>query len=78
MIELRFEETLYDGFAIDEAAKTFEPFATIDREREGGAFILRVTLAESAAADGHAEADVAAELANHALGKTIERRGAAP
>ena len=78
MIELRFEEALYDGFAIDEAAKTFEPFALIARERQDGAFILRVTLSESAAAGGHAEADVASELANHALGKTIERRGATP
>jgi hypothetical protein len=76
VIELRFEEALYDGFAIDEAAKAFEPFASIERERRDGAFILRVTLSDGAAADGHAEADVASELANHALGKTIERRGA--
>jgi len=76
VIELRFDEKLYDGFAVDEAAKTFEPFASIAREREGGAFILRVTIEEAAAGDGHTEDEVAAELANYALGKTIEKRGA--
>lgn len=78
MIELRFDEKLYDGFAVDEAAKTFEPFASIAREREGGAWVLRVTIAESATAGGHTEDEVASELANYALGKTIERRGAGP
>lgn len=75
MIELRFDEKLYDGFAVDEAAKTFEPFATIAREREAGAFILRVTIEKAAVDDGHTETEVAAELANYALGKTIEKRG---
>lgn len=75
MTELRFDEALYDGFAIDEAAKVFEPFLAIERERARGFFVLRVSLTEAAAADGHVEADAAAELANYALGKTIERKG---
>lgn len=75
MIELRFDETLYDGFAVDEAAKAFEPFLASERERADGAFVLRVTLTELATKDGHAEADVAAALANYALGKTVEKRG---
>jgi hypothetical protein len=77
VIELRFDERLYDGFAVDEAAKTFEPFADITREREGGAWVLRVTLRDEAAGDGHTEDEVASELANYALGKTIERKGTA-
>ncbi len=74
MTELRFDEGLYDGFAIDEAAKAFEPFAVIERERAGGAFVLRVAL--TPAPDAPSEEDVAAELCNYALAKTIERRGA--
>lgn len=78
MIELRFDETVYDGFAVDEAAKAFEPFLEVERDRADGAFVLRVTMTASATAEGHAEADVAAELANYALGKTIEKRGSTP
>lgn len=77
MTELRFDESLYDGFAVDEAAKAFEPFLAIERERAGGAFILRVTLTERARAEGHEEADAAGALANYALAKTIETRGSA-
>ncbi|HTJ84662.1 MAG TPA: HxsD-like protein [Polyangiaceae bacterium] len=76
MIELRFDDTLYDGFAIDEVAKAFEPFATIERERPAGAFLLRITRL-AGDADAPSEADIAAELANHALGKTIEKRSGA-
>jgi hypothetical protein len=75
VIELRFDETLYDGLAVDEAAKVFEPFLVAERERAEGAFVLRVTLTELAAEEGHAEPDVAAALASYALGKTVEKRG---
>ena len=69
MIELRFHEELYDGFAIDEAVKTFEGHATFELVREPPGYVVRVT--------GNREELVADELANYALGKTIEKRGAA-
>jgi hypothetical protein len=75
MIELRFDDTLYDGFAIDEVAKAFEPYAVIARERPEGAFVLKISAKPGDDADAPSEEDIAAELANHALGKTIEKRG---
>ncbi len=76
MIELRFHGELYDGFAIDEAAKVYGPFGVIDLAREGDAFVARVTVGAAARDQGVDEATLAAELANYALGKTIELRGA--
>jgi len=76
MIELRFDDSLYDGFAIDEVAKTFEAYATIERDRPEGAFVLRVTSTQEGE-DAPTEEDIAGELANHALGMTIEKRGGA-
>jgi hypothetical protein len=72
VIELRFHEELYDGFAIDEAVKLYEPYAHFSLMREPGGFIVRVD--PRSEADGGADpALVAAELMNYALGKTIER-----
>lgn len=70
MIELRFHHELYDGFAIDEAVKAFGDVMTAELAREDHGFVVRLT-----AAPTFDEAEVAAELANYALGKTIERRG---
>lgn len=72
MIELRFHEELYDGFAIDEAVKTYEPYATFTLSRESGGFIVKI--AARPEEEGGADPSlVAAELMNYALGKTIER-----
>ncbi|MCC6527332.1 MAG: hypothetical protein IT373_32080 [Polyangiaceae bacterium] len=71
MIELSFDAELYDGFAVDEAAKTFADFATIAQEQLPGRWLVRVTVAAGGEVD---EATVASELDNFALGKTIERR----
>lgn len=68
MIELRFHHELYDGFAIDEAAKVYGPYADMELVREPDGYVVRVT--------GSGEIDertVAAELANYALGLTIEK-----
>ena len=73
MIELRFHHELYDGFAVDEAVKTFADFVTAELEREGHGFVVRVEAKPSAISQGFTEALLAAELANYALGKTIER-----
>ena len=76
MIELRFHEELYDGFAIDEAVKLYEPYASFTLSRERGGFAVKL---EAKADAGVEEGLVAAELANYALGKTIERsRSAQP
>ena len=72
MTELRFHEELYDGFAIDEAAKIFGPYGTVDLAREPGKYVVRVTLGADAASQGIDENTLCAELANYALGRTIE------
>lgn len=73
-MELRFHEDLYDGFAIDEAAKVYAPYASIDLAREPGVWVVRLEKKPGAGDAG--EGVIAAELMNYALGKTIERRGA--
>ena len=72
MIELRFHEELYDGFAIDEAVKLYEPYATFTLSREAGGFVVKID-ARPEEEGGADPALVAAELMNYALGKTIER-----
>lgn len=76
MIELRFHEELYDGFAIDEAVKAFASFATTELSRDGGAFVVRVSASPKAVEDGIDERALCAELSNYALGLTIEREQA--
>lgn len=71
MIELRFHEELYDGFAIDEAVKLYEPYAAFTLSREPGGFVVKIDALASG--DGEDLSLVAAELLNYALGKTIER-----
>lgn len=72
MIEVRFHEEFYDGFAIDEAVKLYAPYADFTLKREAGGFIVQI---EGKPEDqGGADPSlVAAELMNYALGKTIER-----
>ena len=70
MIELRFHEELYDGAAIDEALKLYEPYAALSHERQGAGHVVKI---EAKADAGIDEALLAAELANYALGRTIER-----
>jgi hypothetical protein len=70
-LELRFHKELYDGFAVDEAAKTYADFAKAELREEEHGWVIVLTAIEG----GEAVETVAAELANFALGKTIERRG---
>ncbi len=68
-MEIRFHEELYDGLAIDEAAALYGPYATLAVTRGPGGWIVKIE-----AQEGGADAQViAAELANYALGRTIER-----
>ncbi len=77
MIELRFHQELYDGFAVDEAAKVYGPYGAVELVRESDAYVVRVTVASDGAAPGIDERTLAAELANYALGATIEKQGVA-
>ena len=78
MIELRFHHELYDGFALDEAAKIYAPYASLSLEREpdSEAYVIRLTASAEATAQGIDERTLSAELANFALGLTIERQAA--
>ena len=75
MIELRFHQELYDGFAVDEAAKVYGPYGAVELVRESDAYVVRVTVTPDTS--GIDERTLAAELANYALGATIEKQGAA-
>jgi hypothetical protein len=73
VIELRFHHELYDGFAVDEAAKVYGPYGAMELVREPEGYVVRVSLGAGAPA-GIDERTLAAELANYALGLTIEKR----
>jgi hypothetical protein len=70
VIELRFAEDLYDGFAVDEAAKIYGGYGTIELSRAEGAYVVRVR-----GNDGVDDRTLAAELANFALGLTVDAQG---
>lgn len=76
MIELRFHHDLYDGFAVDEAVKTYAPYTQSELLREADAYVVRLTATAEAIADGLGEVLIAHELLNFALGLTIERHRA--
>ena len=73
MIELRFHRELYDGFAVDEAAKVYAEFAECDLEDDTQGYIVRLKALPSALEQGIDENLIGAELMNYALGKTIEK-----
>jgi hypothetical protein len=78
VIELRFHPEYYNGFSIDEAVKTYSNFATTDMSRDEENFVLKVTATQTAIDQGIDERTIALEMANYALGLTIERvRGGA-
>jgi hypothetical protein len=73
VIELRFHHEYYNGFSIDEAVQTYAPYASADYQREDGNFVVKVSATQKALDEGFDERTVALELANYALGLTIER-----
>ena len=77
MTELRFHDELYDGFAVDEAAKAYAAYGAMELSREAACYVVKVALSADAAGQGIDEATLALEVGNYALGKTIERRGGA-
>lgn len=77
MIELRFHHELYDGFAVDEAAKVYADFAEVALEDDTQNYIVRLTALPAALDQGIDERTIGAELLNYALGKTIEKNALA-
>lgn len=69
MIALSFPHDLYDAQAIDEAVKVYGAYGAIEAERGEAAWQVRV----SDASEGVDDRTLAAEMANYALGMTIER-----
>jgi hypothetical protein len=68
--ELRFHRELYRGEHVDEAIKVYDRFATLERAEEEQHWVVRVH-----AKTPERERRLADELANYALGLTIEGRG---
>ncbi len=70
MITLSFPRDLYVGVAVDAAAKVYADHATIELEQTPEAYVLRVV------ALGEANEElIADELANYALGASVEHHG---
>lgn len=63
MIEVRLHRAIYDGRAVDAAAKAFARYARLELVEEPSHWVVRVT-----AATPTRERTVAGELGNHALG----------
>lgn len=66
MTELRFHRALYSGPALDEAAKVYEPYGTLDREEAPEHWVVRISAASPAR-----ERQLAGELGNYALGLVV-------
>ena len=67
MTELRFDKSLYSADSLSEAITTYGAFATIERSEDGDVTVLRITGKSESR-----ERKVSGELANHALGRTIQ------
>jgi hypothetical protein len=79
VIKLRFHHDLYNGFAVDEAAKVYADFAEVALRVEDDTqnYVVLLTALPGAIEQGIDEQAIAAELLNYALGKTIEKSVAA-
>ena len=75
MIELRFHRDLYDGFAVDEAARVYGAYAAMELVGEPEAWLVRVTVSPDTIAQGIDERTLCAEMSNYALGMSIEKAG---
>ena len=70
MITLRFHRAVYDGKAVDEAAKAYGSFATLELAEEPEHWVIKLS-----APTPERERMVAGELGNFALGTTIRNGG---
>jgi len=73
VIEVFFHHELYDGFAVDEAVKVYAEYASAELARESAGYVVRLSALAPAIEAGFDEETIASELANYALGKTIEK-----
>jgi hypothetical protein len=69
MIELVFARDLYSGFAVDSAVNAYAEFADCQLEERPDAWVVSLT-----SSGEHDERTIADELANYALGATIEEQ----
>ena len=69
-IDLRFHRTLYAGPAIDEAVKVFAAHGEFHLSQEPDAWVVRMRALKAARTRR-----LAHELANYALGLTVQRGG---
>lgn len=69
MTELRFHQDLYPATAVDEAVGVYNRFASFELAEDAAHRIVRVS-ASSPARERH----ISLELANYALGLTIQGR----
>lgn len=69
MRELRFHRELYRGECVDEAMKLYARFAKITPSEEATHWVVRVE-----ASSPERERKIGDEMANYALGLTIQRR----
>lgn len=70
MREVRFHRELYRGEHVDEAIKVYDRFASLERAEEERYWVVRVTSKTE-----ERERRIADELANYALGLSVESRG---
>jgi hypothetical protein len=70
MIELRFRRDLYADDAVEAAVEAFRPHATVESERRDEHVLVRVHAPDGAEAS--VEPSLAGELANWALGATVD------
>jgi hypothetical protein len=66
---IRFHRELYPGNVLDEALKLYQPFAAIRRSEEARHWVVTLTAEKEAR-----ESRIAGELANYALGLTVQKR----
>jgi len=70
-VTLRFHRELYDGKAVDAAVRQYDGYAEFELTEEPDYWVVAVSLS-----DPDARRALAGELANYALGLTIEQRSA--
>jgi len=68
-VTLRFHRELYDGAAVDAAVKQYDGYAEFELTEDPDYWVVAIALDDDAA-----RRELAGELANYALGLTIERR----
>jgi hypothetical protein len=69
-MKLRLHQAVYAGTAIDAALQRFAALATFERSIDGDYFVVTAQLDDAARAR-----KIAGELANFALGLTVEQGG---